>query len=99
LFTLPSLKFTFHALFGFVALVWAKFAKRDKGLWTFLSSEDNHHGSKNSKTEVPRRTLVEELTKHSHFVTTNLKKEDRDPKNGMVLRSGTVTWVEETFKV
>ena len=84
------------------ASLWAKFKKKGKGagaLRTFLSTESGHHGSSKSKTEVPRRTLVDELEARSRFTTTNLKPADRDPKLGKVKRQGTVTWVEETLQV
>jgi hypothetical protein len=78
------------------ASLWAKFSKKGKGLRTFLSTESGHHGSTRSKTEVPRRTLVDELTTHSHLTTTNLPAADRnDPKK--VQREKTVSWVEDTI--
>jgi hypothetical protein len=83
------------------ASLWAKFKKKGKGpnsLRTFMSTEGGHHGTK-GKTEVPRGPLVTELEKNSRLTTTDLKAAERDPKNGIVQREGTVTWVEATIKV
>jgi hypothetical protein len=56
--------------------LWNAFAKQDKGLFTAVSTLRDVHGHSESKTEVPRSTLVTELRKHSHFRTTErLKKE------------------------
>jgi hypothetical protein len=79
--------------------LWGKFKKRGNGLVTFLSTESGHHGHTTSKTEVPRRTLVDELKEQSRFLTTNLEAADRDPQRGKVHREKTVTWIEETISV
>lgn len=86
------------------ASLWSKFKKKGKGpnsLRTFLSTERGHHGSSTpkSKTEVPRRALVEQLETNSRLTTTDLEAKDRDPKKGKVKKDKTVTWVEETIQV
>lgn len=55
--------------------LWDGFSRRsEKGgssrLVTVMSSEEGHHGSVANRSEVPRRTLVEALTQHSDFNTT-----------------------------
>jgi hypothetical protein len=50
--------------------LWQNFAKKDNGLTTAVSTMGGVHGHSEDKTEVPRRTLVSALRKHSAYNTT-----------------------------
>jgi hypothetical protein len=54
--------------------LWNNFKKRSdkkgKRLETFVSTMPGKHGKSASKTEVPRKTLVDALTKDSDYYTT-----------------------------
>jgi hypothetical protein len=54
-------------------LLWENFSKRDGRLHTFLSTLSGKHGRTRSRTEVPRRTLLEELEKTDLRNTQKLK--------------------------
>lgn len=61
--------------------LWSGFKKRSdkkgKRLQTFCSTMPGKHGSATSKTEVPRKTLVDALKNESdYFTTQDLKKKD-----------------------
>ncbi|HEX8474954.1 MAG TPA: hypothetical protein VF666_13065 [Pyrinomonadaceae bacterium] len=65
--------------------LWALFENRSdkptpQRLLTLISTmEDSPHGHKETKTEVPRRTLVAELRKESEFFTTEQSDPDTHP--------------------
>jgi len=54
--------------------LWEQFSKRDKGLQTLLSTMPGKHGNPRARTEVPRSTLLKQLTEHSHLLTTQTLK-------------------------
>lgn len=65
--------------------LWDGFAQKDSTdgpLTTMLSTESGHHGSSVNKSEVPRKTLVDELIKHTHFFTTEKIKGERPKQKG-----------------
>jgi hypothetical protein len=50
--------------------LWEKFRKRNKGLWTLLSTMPGKHGNSRSHTEVPRTSLLKELETRSSLQNT-----------------------------
>jgi hypothetical protein len=60
--------------------LWERFRKRKKGLRTLLSTLPGKHGSSRSHTEVPRKTLLQELEARSILQNTmRLKATAPDP--------------------
>jgi hypothetical protein len=59
-------------------LLWDRFRKRKgRQLKTMISTMRGKHGSKRSKTEVPRETLLEALKTQSRLMNTeDLEKDD-----------------------
>jgi hypothetical protein len=52
--------------------LWRGFTKKKGGvLHTVVSTRPGKHGDPHAGTEVPRKTLVAELKKHSHYVSTD----------------------------
>jgi len=60
--------------------LWERFRKRNKGLRTLLSTLPGKHGSSRSHTEVPRKTLLQELEARSILQNTmRLKATSPEP--------------------